>query len=57
MNKEYTIGNIEKLVNFHDKIIAGFLKRYFEMYKDLPLEDIQGWDRVLLIAKKFKMRT
>lgn len=54
MNKEYTIGNIEKLVKFHDKIIARFLKRYFEAYKDLPLKDIQGWDRILLIAKNIQ---
>lgn len=48
---KYTFKNTEQLVNFHDTLIAGFLKRYLETYKDLPLEDIQGWDRMLLVAK------
>ena len=54
MKKQYTFKNIEQLVKFHDNIIAGFTKRYFEKYKDLPLEDIQGWDRMLLIAKNIQ---
>ena len=28
--------------------------RNFERYKELPLEDIQGWDRMLLIAKNIQ---
>ena len=54
MKKQYTFKNIEQLVKFHDNIIAGFTKRYFEKYKDLPLEDIQGWDRMLLVAKNIQ---
>ena len=54
MKKQYTFKNIEQLVKFHDNIIAGFTKRYFEKYKELPLEDIQGWDRMLLIAKNIQ---
>ena len=54
MKKQYAFKNIEQLVKFHDNIIAGFTKRYFEKYKELPLEDIQGWDRMLLIAKNIQ---
>lgn len=54
MKKQYTFKNIDELVRFHNNIIAGFLKRYFERYKDLPLEDIQGRERMLLIAKNIQ---
>ena len=54
MKKQYAFKNIEQLVKCHDSIIAGFTKRYFEKYKDLPLEDIQGWDRMLLVAKNIQ---
>ena len=54
MKKQYTFKSIEQLMKFHDNIIAEFTKRYFEKYKDLPLEDIQGWDRILLIAKNIQ---
>lgn len=42
MRKQYIFKNIEQLVEFYDDIIAGFTNRYFEKYKDLPLEDIQA---------------
>ena len=54
MKKQYAFKSIEQLMKFHDNIIAEFTKRYFEKYKDLPLEDIQGWDRILLIAKNIQ---
>ncbi|CUM56874.1 unnamed protein product [Debaryomyces tyrocola] len=54
MKTKYIFRNIEQLVKFHDNTIAGFTKRYFEKYKDLPLEDIQGWDRMLLVAKNIQ---
>ena len=54
MKTRYIFRNIKQLVKFHDNIIAGFTKRYFDKYKDLPLEDIQGWDRMLLVAKNIQ---
>lgn len=54
MKKQYTFKNIEQLVNFLNNIIAGFLERYFERYKDLPIEDIRGWDKMLLVAKNIQ---
>lgn len=54
MKKQYIFKNIEQLVKFYDDIIAAFTKRYFERYKDLPLEDIQGRERMLLIAKNIQ---
>mmetsp|Transcript_884 Transcript_884/g.866 ORF Transcript_884/g.866 Transcript_884/m.866 type:complete len:201 (-) Transcript_884:103-705(-) len=54
MRRNYTFRNIDQLVKFHDKIIAKFTKKYFETYKDLPLEDIQGWDKMLLVAKNIQ---
>ncbi|CUM45839.1 unnamed protein product [Debaryomyces fabryi] len=54
MRINYTFRNIEQLEKFHDRIIAKFTKKYFETYKDLPLEDIQGWDKMLLVAKNIQ---
>lgn len=50
----YTFKNIEQLVNFHDQIISEFMLKYFRIYKDSPLEDIQGWDKLLLVAKNIQ---
>lgn len=54
MKTRYIFRNIEQLLAFHNYIITEFTKRYFEKYKDLPLEDIQGWDRILLVAKNIQ---
>lgn len=54
MKKQYIFKNIKQLVEFYDDIIAAFTKRYFERYKDLPLEDIQGRERMLLVAKNIQ---
>ena len=38
----------------YNSYISQFEKKYLEHYKDTPVEEIQGWDRIMLVAKNIQ---
>lgn len=49
-NYGYTSTN--KIVRDYKRIMSKFESVYHEVYLETPLEEIQGWDRILLMAQR-----
>lgn len=46
--------NTASLLERYNCRISRFEEKYLEHYKDMPVEEIQGWDKVMLVAKNLQ---
>lgn len=54
MQVHYGYSNIEGLLSTYNWKIQEFEKKYLKHYKDIPVEEIQGWDKIMLVAKNIQ---
>lgn len=54
MKVHYGYGNIGNLLSTYSWKIMNFERKYLEHYKDIPVEEIQGWDKIMLVAKNIQ---
>ncbi|CAG88609.2 DEHA2E23584p [Debaryomyces hansenii CBS767] len=46
--------NTASLLKTYNCRISRFEEKYLEHYKDMPVEEIRGWDKVMLVAKNLQ---
>lgn len=52
--KELDYRNTARLLEWYNYHISKFEEKYLEHYKDMPVEEIRGWDKVMLVAKNLQ---
>lgn len=54
MGIHYGYTTTKPLLSAYELYISKFEKKYLEHYKDIPIEEIQGWDKIMLVAKNIQ---
>lgn len=54
MGFHYGYTTTKTLLSAYELYISNFEKKYLEHYKDIPVEEIQGWDKIMLVAKNIQ---
>jgi hypothetical protein len=53
-NDKVQYRSTTELLKSYDYHISRFEKNYLEHYKDMAVEEIQGWDKIMLVAKNLQ---
>lgn len=54
MGTNYGYNTTGDLLCAYESYIANFEKKYLRHYKNIDVEDIQGWDKIMLVAKNIQ---
>lgn len=52
--EEISYKSTARLLEWYNYHIKNFEEKYLERYKDTPVEEIRGWDKVMLVAKNLQ---
>ncbi|KSA00053.1 uncharacterized protein AC631_04207, partial [Debaryomyces fabryi] len=54
MGTNYGYTSAAGMVRDYKRIMTKFEKKYHDIYKGAPAQEIQGWDKMLLVAKNIQ---